>query len=66
MRLRFSDGAEGVIDLGSQLYGEIFEPLKDFQEFRKFYIHPEFKTIVWPNGADFSVEFLRQNLKTAA
>ena len=29
VRLSFNDGAEGEIDLSSELYGEIFEPLKD-------------------------------------
>ena len=26
--LRFSDGAEGEVDLSAELYGEVFEPLK--------------------------------------
>ncbi len=29
--LRFSDGAEGEVDLQNQLDGEVFEPLKDTQ-----------------------------------
>lgn len=27
--LRFSDGARGTVDLTSELWGEVFEPLKD-------------------------------------
>ena len=27
--LRFEDGRKGVIDLGDELWGEVFEPLKD-------------------------------------
>lgn len=64
--LRFSDGSEGEIDLSKELYGEIFEPLDDVEYFRNFSIHPELRTIVWPNGADFAPEFLRSMLRIAA
>ena len=61
--LRFRDGSEGEIDLGPELYGEVFEPLKDPAIFRQFSVHPECKTLVWPNGADFAPEFLHDNVK---
>jgi hypothetical protein len=64
--LRFSDGAEGEVDLGAELYGEVFEPLKDVEYFRTFRVHPELRTVVWPNGADFAPEFLRASLRVAA
>ena len=64
LRLRFDDGAEGDIDLGAELYGEVFEPLKDLARFREFSVHPELGTVVWPNGADFAPEFLRESLKS--
>lgn len=56
--LRFSDGAEGEIDLRDELYGEMFEPLKNKEFFKSFVVHPEWGTIAWPNGADFAPEFL--------
>ena len=34
--LRFGDGTEGEVDLKDELYGEVFEPLKD----KKFFIEP--------------------------
>ena len=56
--LKFSDGVEGEIDLSDELDGPIFEPLKNAELFRQFCIDPDLHTLVWPNGADFSPEFL--------
>ena len=64
--LRFNDGAEGEVDLSAELYGEVFEPLKEHEYFRAFRLHPELRTISWPNGADFAPEFLRSALRIAA
>ena len=64
--LRFSDGAEGEVDLAKELHGPIFEPLKNPDVFRQFVVHPELRTLVWPNGADFAPEFLRSSLRVAA
>jgi hypothetical protein len=64
--VRFSDGAEGEIDFTDELGGPMFEPLKDVEYFRKFVVHPELRTLVWPNGADFSPEFLHSRVEQAA
>jgi hypothetical protein len=64
--VRFSDGTQGIIDLENELYGEIFEPLQDKANFKKFNIHPELGVISWENGADFASEFIYENLKIAA
>ncbi len=64
--LQFSDGAEGEVDLGSELNGPIFEPLRDIAVFRQVRLHPELRTLVWPNGADFAPEFLRAHLRLTA
>jgi hypothetical protein len=63
--LRFSDGAEGEVDLSKELHGPIFEALKDVSFFRRFAIHPELKTLVWPNGPDLAPGFLRAAIKVA-
>ena len=60
--LKFNDGSQGTIDLKDRLFGEMFEPLKDPDKFRSFRIDPELETLVWPNGADFAPEFLRDHL----
>jgi len=66
IHLRFSDGTAGDVDLSGELYGEMFEPLKDGDVFRQFRIHPEFHTLCWPNGADMAPEFLYAKAKVPA
>ena len=56
--LRFSDGVEGEVDLKDELFGEVFEPLRNKEYFMRFVLHPDWLTITWPNGADFAPEFL--------
>lgn len=58
--LSFNDGAEGEIDLTSELHGEVFEPLKDKTFFKSFTLDGH--TLSWSNGADFAPEFLREHI----
>lgn len=48
------------MDLGPELDGPVFEPLRDPSAFAEVAIDPELHTIAWPNGADFAPEFLRR------
>ena len=64
--LRFRYGTSGEIDLKAALHGPVFEPLRDPQMFQQFQIHPEFHTLVWPNGADIAPEFLHDNVRVTA
>lgn len=63
--LRFRDGTVGEVDLSRELWGEVFEPLRDLDYFKKFTIDPEGRTLVWPNGADFAPEFLHEAVRVA-
>lgn len=56
--LRFRDGTAGEVDLSGALEGPVFRPLRNRAYFRQFMVHPEFQTLVWPNGADLAPEFL--------
>lgn len=56
--LRFHDRMAGIVDLSAELWGPMFEPLKDRALFAKAAVHPELHTITWPNGADLAPEFL--------
>ena len=58
--LRFQDGVSGTVDLSAELWGPMFEPLKDRALFAEVTVHPELHTVTWPNGADLSPEFLYQ------
>jgi hypothetical protein len=61
--LRFDDDLTGEVDLKDVLWGPVFEPLKDVEEFAKLRADPEADTVVWPNGADLAPEFLYDRLK---
>ena len=58
--LRFQNGVSGTVDLAAELWGPMFEPLNDVRLFAQVTVHPELHTVTWPNGADFSPEFLYQ------
>jgi hypothetical protein len=60
--IAFDDGKAGVIDLAEELWGPVFEPLRDVERFRELHVHPELETLCWPGGADFAPEFLYDNI----
>ncbi len=62
IHLVLSDGTVGTVDLEDSLWGEVFEPLRDLREFRRFTVSPELHTLTWPNNADFAPEHLRRKL----
>lgn len=64
IRLVFSDGIEGTIDFSDWLIGAIFEPLKDPDYFKRFFV--EGGTVTWPNGADIAPETLHERAKSSA
>ena len=65
VHVRFADGTEGDVDFSDELYGEVFEPLKDRMSFGQVSVHPEFHTLSWPNGADFAPEFLYEKVQVS-
>ncbi|MGQ0650528.1 MAG: DUF2442 domain-containing protein [Gemmatimonadaceae bacterium] len=64
--LRFRDGTTGEVDLAPALRGPVFAPLQELTFFRQYAIHPEFHTLVWPNGADIAPEYLHQQARVTA
>jgi len=61
--LRFADGVEGEVDLEAELWGEMFEPLKDKTVFAQFRLYPEHRAIFWPNDADLAPDFLYESVR---
>lgn len=51
--VEFTDGVCGEIDLSEELFGPVFEPLKDPARFAEVTVD-EFGAICWPNGADLA------------
>jgi hypothetical protein len=64
--LRFSNGTAGEIDLSTELWGPVFEPLRDIEQFKMVQVNPELHTISWPNGADLAPEFLHSQVRVHA
>lgn len=58
LELTFEDSAVKIIDLKDEIYGEIFEPLKDLSYFKQAYVNHDIGTVSWPNDADFCPDFL--------
>lgn len=56
----FDDGVQGEIDLKPHIVGKggVFEPLESTEFFSRVSVNHEIGTIVWPNDADLSPEFL--------
>ena len=56
--VKFRGGAEGVIDFTDELWGPVFEPLKDPTYFGSVRLSFEWNCICWDNGADFAPGWL--------
>jgi hypothetical protein len=58
LRIRFEDERVKVVDLAAHIDGPIFHPLKTVSYFKSFKLNRDIDTVVWPNNADFSPDFL--------
>jgi len=58
IELVFQDGVQAIVDFAPWLDGAVFEPLRDREYFRGFFI--DGGTVAWPNGADIASETLYQ------
>ncbi len=65
LRLEFSDGTRGDIDLSGRLFGPVFEPLRDEAVFAQVSID-EFGAPCWPNGADLAPDALYERLRSSS
>jgi hypothetical protein len=58
LNIRFENDEVRMVDLSAHLDGPILEPLADIAFFRRVTVDHDIDTVVWPNGADFSPDFL--------
>ena len=56
IQVTFNDNSEKMIDFREWLRGPVFEPLKDVDYFRRFFL--DGGTVAWPNGVDIAPETL--------
>ena len=59
--LTFDDGVQGEVSLSGQLFGPMFEPLKDPAFFAQARVD-EFGAVCWPNEADLAPDALYRKL----
>ena len=65
LRVRFSDGSEGVHDFTDMVNdpGSMLAPLRDHVYFGRVFL--EFGAPTWPNGFDIAPEWLRREMDKA-
>lgn len=65
LRVRFSDGSEGVHDFAAMVNepGPMLGPLRDEAYFARVFL--EFGAPTWPNGFDIAPEWLRREMAAA-
>jgi hypothetical protein len=65
LRVRFSDGSEGVHEFSRMVNepGPMLEPLRDEAYFSRVFL--EFGAPTWPNGFDIAPEWLRREMQAA-
>ena len=62
LEVEFSDGLRGVLDYHEELWGPLFEPLRDPTRFAEVGID-RFGAVCWPNRADLAPDAMSEELK---
>ena len=65
LRVLFSDGMSGEVDLSDRLRGPMFEPLKDPEFFKQVRVDGPSGTVMWPNGADIAPDVIHEELSVS-
>ncbi len=60
LRVWFDDETIKDVDFSGELWGEVFEPMRDPEFFLQASVNAETGTVEWPNGADVAPGFLHE------
>lgn len=63
LRLLFSDGTVGDVDLSAELWTGVLEPLNDPSFFNQAAVDTESGTVTWPGGIDLAPEPLYEQAR---
>jgi len=66
LRVWFDDDAVKDVDLTDELWGEVFDPLRDPDFFRQVSLNQETGTVEWPNGRISRPPYLHEKGVTVA
>lgn len=64
LEVEFEDGVRGVVDMSDDLWGPMFEPLKDPARFSEVFLEDGAPT--WPNGADIAPDAIYEDLTSGS
>jgi len=59
LEVTFADGERRIVGVEPELFGPVFEPLRDPAFFNRVCVDAELGTVVCPNSADLAPEFRR-------
>ena len=62
IRVKFTDGLEGEVDLSDMVGEGVFEALREPSEFAKVAVDPDTHTVAWPGGIDLCPDALRKEI----
>jgi hypothetical protein len=66
LRLTFTDGLTGDIDVLDRMQGPVFDRARTPEGFAQATVDPETGTIVWPSGSDLAPDTLYERVRTGA
>ena len=64
LRLTFSDGLSGEVDVLDRMRGPVFEEARTPDGFSKVSVDRETGTVIWPGGADLAPDTLYERIRT--
>jgi Protein of unknown function (DUF2442) len=64
LRLTFTDGLIGEVDVLDRMRGPVFEQVRTPEGFAQVRIDAETDTIVWPGGPDLAPDTLYERVRT--